>query len=81
MTPNLLQRLFNPKAPDERWVTDIAYIRNHEGWLYLAVVADLFSRKVIGWSMQLRLTEDIVLNALLMAVCRRNPQKQVAGSF
>ncbi len=49
----------------------------HEGWLYLAVVVDLFSRKVIGWSMQPRMTKEIVLNALLMAVLRRNPQKQV----
>ncbi|RKR54661.1 putative transposase [Yokenella regensburgei] len=77
VTPNRLQRQFNPEAPDERWVTDITYIRTHEGWLYLAVVVDLFSRKVIGWSMQPRMTKDIVLNALLMAVCRRNPQKQV----
>ncbi|WP_410706723.1 IS3 family transposase [Citrobacter braakii] len=77
VTPNRLQRQFNPEAPDERWVTDITYIRTHEGWLYLAVVVDLFSRKVIGWSMQPRMTKDIVLNALLMAVWRRNPQKQV----
>ena len=49
----------------------------HEGWLYLAVVIDLFSRKIICWSMQSRMTKDIVLNALLMAVWRRNPQKQV----
>lgn len=58
-------------------MTDITYIRTHEGWLYLAVVVDLFSRKVIGWSMQPRMTKEIVLNALLMAVWRRNPQKQV----
>ena len=77
VTPNKLQRQFNPEAPDERWVTDITYIRTHEGWLYLAVVVDLFSRKVIGWSMQPRMTKEIVLNALLMAVWRRNPQKQV----
>ena len=77
VTPNRLQQQFNPEAPDERWVTDITYIRTHEGWLYLAVVVDLFSRKVIGWSMQPQMTKDIVLNALLMAVWRRNPQKQV----
>ena len=76
-SPNRLQRQFNPDAPDERWVTDITYISTHEGWLYLAVVVDLFSRKIIGWSMQSRMTKDIVLNALLMAVWRRNPQKQV----
>ncbi|MDV7861892.1 IS3 family transposase [Shigella flexneri] len=77
VSPNRLQRQFNPDAPDERWVTDITYIRTHEGWLYLAVVVDLFSRKIIGWSMQSRMTKDIVLNALLMAVWWRNPEKQV----
>ena len=77
VSPNRLQRQFNPDAPDERWVTDITYIRTREGWLYLAMVVDLFSRKIIGWSMQSRMTKDIVLNALLMAIWRRNPQKQV----
>ncbi|MFC3122816.1 IS3 family transposase [Agaribacter flavus] len=77
VVPNRLQRQFNPMAPDEAWVTDITHIRTHEGWLYLAVVVDLFSRKVIGWSMQSRITKDIVLNALLMAVWRRNPKQQV----
>ncbi|MGJ5719041.1 IS3 family transposase [Morganella sp. B601] len=77
VSPNRLQRQFNPDAPDERWVTGITYIRTHEGWLYLAVVVDLFSRKIIGWSMQSRMTKDIVLNALLMAIWRRNPLKQV----
>ena len=70
VAPNRLNRQFNPDAPDVRWVTDIIYIRTHEGWLYLAVVVELFSRKVIGWSMQSRMTKDIVLNALLMAVWR-----------
>ena len=74
---NRVWRQFNPDAPDERWVTDITYIRILEGWLYLAVVVDLFSRRVISWSMQPRMTKEIVLNALLMAVRRRNPQKQV----
>jgi len=48
VSPNRLQRQFNPDAPDERWVTDITYIRTHEGWLHLAVVVDLFSRKIFG---------------------------------
>ena len=47
---NKLNRQFNPARPDETWVTDITHIRTHEGWLYLAMVVDLFSRKVIGWS-------------------------------
>lgn len=77
MSPDRLQHQFNPDAPDERWGTDITYIRPHEGWLYLAVVVDLFSRKIIGWSMQSQMTKVIVLNAMLMAVWRRNPQKPV----
>lgn len=76
VTPNRLQRQFNPDSPDERWVTDIIYIGTHEGWLYLAVMVDLFSQKVIGCSMQRRMTKEIVLNALLVAVLRRNPQSR-----
>ena len=72
-----LQRQFNPQAPNESWVTDITHIRTHEGWLYLAVVLDLFSRRVIGWSMQSTITRDLVLNALLMAVWRRKPTSKV----
>jgi len=74
---NRLQRQFTTMSPDEVWVTDITHIRTHEGWLYLAVVVDLFSRKVIGWSMHSRITKELVLNALLMAVWRRNPESRV----
>ena len=77
VTPNRLQRQFNPDAPDQSWVTDITHIRTHEGWLYLAVVVDLFSRRVIGWSMQSRITKELVLDALLMAVWRRSPKSKV----
>jgi putative transposase len=77
VTPNILQRQFNPSAPNEGWVTDITHIRTHEGWLYLAVVLDLFSRRVIGWSMQSRITKELVLDALLMAVWRRKPEGNV----
>lgn len=77
VTPNVLQRQFNPEAPNESWVTDITHIRTHEGWLYLAVVLDLFSRRVIGWSMQSTITRDLVLDALLMAVWRRKPEGNV----
>lgn len=76
-TPKRLQRQFNPVSPDQAWVTDITHIRTHEGWLYLAVVLDLYSRRVIGWSMQSRITKEIVLNALLMAVWARNPTSKV----
>jgi putative transposase len=64
-------------APDQFWVTDITYIRTHEGFLYLAVVIDLFSRRVIGWSMQGRTYTDLPLQALLMAVWRRKPKTKV----
>jgi putative transposase len=73
VAPNHLQRKFNVTTPNETWVTDITYIRTHEGWLYLAVVLDLFSRKVIGWSMQPRITKELAIDALLMAVWRRKP--------
>ncbi len=77
VVPNRLQRRFATMAPDDTWVTDITHIRTHEGWLYLAVVVDLFSRKVVGWSMQSRITKELVLNALLMAVWRRKPKSKV----
>ncbi|WP_434082424.1 IS3 family transposase [Acinetobacter venetianus] len=74
---NTLDRQFNPTHPNQLWVTDITYIRTHEGWLYLAVVIDLFSRIVVGWSMKSRITTDLVLDALLMALWRRNPKNKV----
>jgi len=77
VAPNQLQRKFNQVHPNQVWVTDITYIRTHEGWLYLAVVIDLFSRQVIGWSMQPRMQTDLVLNALIAAVWRRKPKKKV----
>jgi putative transposase len=75
--PNRLQRQFNTVTPNEVWVPGIIHIRTHEGWLYLAVVIDLFSRRVIGWSMKPRVTKELVLDALLMAVWQRNPKTQV----
>lgn len=77
VAPNHLQRQFNVREPNQSWVTDITYIRTHEGWLYLAVVIDLFSRQVIGWSMGHRIDTELVLNALLMALWRRQPQGAV----
>ena len=74
---NMLAQNFEAAAPDQVWVTDITYIRTHEGWTYLAVVIDLFSRRVVGWSLQSRMTTDLVLHALMMAVWRRKPQKKV----
>ena len=74
---NQLQQDFNVSAPDTVWVTDITYIRTHEGWLYLAAVIDLYSRKVVGWSMHSRMQTSLALNALLMAVWRRKPTDTV----
>jgi len=74
---NTLDRQFDVEAPDRVWVTDITYIRTLEGFTYLAVVIDLYSRRVVGWSMQGRQTTDVALQALLMAVWRRKPENKV----
>ena len=74
---NKLAREFNPTVPNQSWVTDITYIKTHEGWLYLAVIVDLFSRRVIGCSMKSRMTKELVLDALLMAIWRRSPVNNV----
>ena len=65
------------ERPDRAWVTDITYIRTWQGWLYLAVVMDLYARKVVGWSMKPTLAKELVIDALLMAVWRRRPQDKV----
>jgi putative transposase len=77
LAENHLNQDFDVLGPNQTWVTDITYVRTHEGWLFLAIVIDLFSRQVIGWSMQPRLLTDIVLKALLMAVWRRKPTGEV----
>ena len=71
--PNRLQREFTVTLPNQVWVTDITYIRTHEGWLYLAAVIDLYSRMVVGWSMNASMATELVLDALTMAVWRRRP--------
>lgn len=77
VAPNKLQRAFTVEQADTAWVTDITYIRTWQGWLYLAIVLDLFSRKVVGWSMKPTLAKEIVLDALVMAVWRRRPHHTV----
>jgi putative transposase len=77
VVPNRLNRQFTTAQPNESWVTDITYIKTHEGWLYLAVALDLFSSKVVGWSMHTRITKELVLDTLLMAVWRRKPKSRV----
>jgi transposase InsO family protein len=72
---NVLDRQFDPEGPNEAWVADITYIPTREGWLYLAVVEDLFSRKVVGWSMSGSMESRLVVDALEMAVQRRLPRE------
>jgi transposase InsO family protein len=73
--PNRLERDFAPSAPNRVWAGDITYVWTGEGWLYLAVVIDLYSRKVVGWSLGPRLTSTLVSEALLMALWLRRPAK------
>jgi putative transposase len=68
---NVLERKFKATAPDQKWVGDITYIPTREGWLYLAVVMDLFSRRIIGWSMNERLEKELATDALKMALKQR----------
>jgi putative transposase len=74
LIPNLLQRQFTVTRPNAAWVTDITYIRTWQGWLYLAVVMDLYSRQIVGWAMAPTIRRELVLDALLMAVHRRRPR-------
>lgn len=71
VAPNLLNREFSAQAPNEKWVSDITYLATSEGWLYLAVFIDLYSRAVVGWSMSSRMTSDLVCDALTMAHFKR----------
>lgn len=73
VAPNVLGREFEAEAPDQKWVTDITYIPTGEGWLYLAVVMDLYSRRIVGWSMASRLTSKLVKDALKLAIAQRQP--------
>ena len=77
VAPNRLERDFSAAAPNEKWVTDITYIKTAEGWLYLAVVLDLYARLVVGWSMSRSMTGVLTLAALKMAIQRREPGKGV----
>lgn len=73
VAPNLLDRQFDVKGSDQVWGTDITYLWTQEGWLYLAVVIDLFSRKVVGWAIEKRMTAEFAISALTMAFWRRRP--------
>jgi transposase InsO family protein len=74
---NVLDRQFHPSQPDTVWVADLTYIPTREGWLYLAAVEDLFSRRVVGWSLSESMTSRLVVDALEMAVGRRRPGEEL----
>jgi putative transposase len=71
---NLLDRHFKADAPNQKWVSDITYVWTREGWLYVAAVMDLFSRQIVGWAIDHRINQDLVTNALHMALWRRRPE-------
>jgi putative transposase len=71
IAPNALDRQFHAAAPNRKWIADFTYIWTAEGWLYVAAVIDLFSRRVVGWSMSASMTAQLVIDALLMAIWRR----------
>ena len=75
IAPNLLNRNFTPAGPNQAWTGDITYIATEEGWLFLAVVIDLFSRKVVGWSMRPDMHRSLVIDALEMGLFQRRPPK------
>lgn len=74
---DLVKRQFRPDAPDVLWIADFTYLRTWEGWLYLAAVQDAFSRRVVGWKMADHMREELVIDALRMAVRRRRPEPGV----
>ena len=77
IAPNVLEREFEAESPNQKWVVDFTYIRTAECWLYLAVVIDLFSRRVVGWSMKDAMTAQMVTDALMMAIWRRGRPKEL----
>ena len=74
VAPNLLKRNFTAERPDQTWLSDITYIPTQEGWLYLAAVLDLYARRIVGWAMSDRMTSDLTLTALRMALRQRQPR-------
>lgn len=77
IAPNLLDRQFQAEAPNQRWVADFTYVWTEEGWLYFAVVLDLYSRRIVGWSMSAEMTAELVIDALVMAIWRRGRPQQL----
>ena len=81
IAPNLLDRNFTAAAPNQVWVGDVTYIATDEGWLFLAVVMDLFSRRIVGWSLREQITSEIVIDALRMAWFLRCPDREAGLIF
>jgi putative transposase len=77
IAPNVLDRQFEATAPNQRWVADFTYVWTSEGWLYVSVVLDLFSRRVVGWAMRSDMTAPLVVDALMMAIWRRGKPEQL----
>ena len=77
IAPNLLDRQFEATGPNQKWAADFTYVWTAEGWLFVAVVLDLYSRRVVGWSMQPTMTAQLVMDALLMAIFRRGRPRAV----
>jgi transposase InsO family protein len=73
VAPNVLMQDFEAERPDHKWLADITYIPTRQGWLYLAAILDLYARRVVGWAMSHRLTSDLTLAALKMAIRQRRP--------
>jgi transposase InsO family protein len=73
VAPNLLERNFSPEKPNQTWASDITYVWTREGWLFLAVIVDLYSRQVVGWSLDKTMTKELVCSALRQAYFRRKP--------
>ena len=81
VAPNVLDRSFEASAPNRKWIADFTYVWTAEGWLYVAAVVDLFSRRVVGWSMNAAMTAQLVTDALVMAIWRRGKPDALLASF
>ena len=81
VAPNSLNRNFSVNKLNQFWVADITYIYTQEGWLYLSIIMDLYSRKIVGWSMKNRITLELVIEALNMAIKQRKPGRGFAPAF
>ena len=72
---NLLNQNFNPVVPNEVWAGDVTYLRTAEGWIYLAIVMDLYSRRIVGWAIDKHMKQDLVIRAMVMAYNLRQPRR------